>query len=965
MVSRGKVALLLGVLGISGLFGPACQALMAIYPQTFLGWFEAHTLLWIVVGSAVALGTLAYFMGLVVWSEWSTRTVVFLAVDLPGHALSCHIGTYHPNPTAPGAGMAVDCEAEAEAETALPPTLSTLGRWEWQDVPGGEWAPGADMATVAVVRIERRVYVVYSGGMYFRCFDLDLHQWVMCVSEPCPCLDLGEWALIMRESVCVRYPLGAAPEWVEYPKVDEGYVGRPTVLAHHVCRLSAGVWVNIESMANGRVDTPIELHYIAPSLAGAQISVAALAPRLQCSVADVVEDVVRLSVCLYPPTDLFFPLLAVAFRVAVLNDTDATSAFTRTLRSLPKPLPDRSETSGSKPLFDSVISFLLQLLSSPEVTGCTGTIPVNPIETVVLALSLGSCAIEPITHRLCFQGMLVMMTIFRRRSAHAIQCCVAFLDTLSETAMGDLFQSMASDVLVFEDRGRRSILASMEGENPLHENHLGRAGGLSHAFSCLTILQFGRQADGTYPEWMGPIKVSLDKEREKDPLGVLAATAAFNAGPVGFTPPNAVLDELKRTVGPCGWENPAHMMQCLVGMTLDHPRYLGVWQQMAARVTKDCSIRAVDISAYLVEPDRMSDVLSVLYAAPSIPSLTLHPETPSHVGAFLRRAALCPSQVKQWPHPAPYSFMGTPILTHPPGVVSVGPPIVSLTELDHFGLDRVMCLSSCALGDGRCLVMAQPRLETSQYDPDTSMPCEWYTIQEEDTESDEDEDMFHPGFAHVRVDKVENGPPLAHVQGCNMWMNGGSMFVLLHMAEMTRPQPLEIMHTPCEEWHQLYRVDTDTMQWTLIPDPSHPPYIDLGYCGSRGLSVDGKLVLYLADGIQGGVHRAGLSAVNDKPDSATLVFDPEAVAWVQVEKAPMIVGRFIQCECKAQEKVYFRGNPMHRIHEQGPSSFQSADAYGKITSLGDTLPITHVTAHPGILCVDNTIYMATPGKPGV
>ncbi|GCA64456.1 hypothetical protein KIPB_014314, partial [Kipferlia bialata] len=362
----------------------------------------------------------------------------------------------------------------------------------------------------------------------------------------------------------------------------------------------------------------------------------------------------------------------------------------------------------------------------------------------------------------------------------------------------------------------------------------------------------------------------------------------MRTGTSGYMPQDDALDILRAELGDGGWNSPPLLIQCLVRVAGQFPSYQAVLAQMALGVGVD-GIPQVDLSAISLDAEDMRHALGVLYAAPPIQNLILHPDTPLHVASYLRRAAMVQSVASETPVPDAYSYMGPLVpLTQDP-VVETGPCIVSVRRILGRGpLEGLNVLTSCSLGKGRCLVVAQ-RLGTgrSRYRADPSLPCEWYILTkgvtfvewEEETEDESDYDTGsecqsegdtpHEGQLQATVDapvqalqvgtvtashggveaepapdsspadnevhgvyepsisseRVNTLPGLTNVNSCYMWMSGGALHVLVHRTTREAHDYNKYRAVPCDPAQLLYRVDPLSLECVPVPDVSLPPYL--------------------------------------------------------------------------------------------------------------------------------------------
>ncbi|GIQ81795.1 hypothetical protein KIPB_002814 [Kipferlia bialata] len=772
----------------------------------------------------------------------------------------------------------------------------------------------------------------------------------------CACLDIGAWTLLLgdRTPLAFRRSEDGKGEWREGCTDEVEY---NSLQSEHVCRLSPCTWVSVECHK-----TPVTLLSLPPSLAAVLPSVS-LPASLGYTRVQMVREVVRTMCRGQDDGALFFCLLAAAFRVATLQDADAASAFKETIRSLPVPSSDQAEEAGALPLYESATAALDELVACASVNEYSGPIPEDPVKAVVLALSLSPQTTKSVFVRLYFIMAGVVFSLCRQLFESHIQYSVAMVNAMAETALGDAIPQLvpqALEIASAEAPGvMKTLLASIM---PDKGSSLGTGGELSKALSFLTILMFGRQDTGLTPTWMTPYEAALAQERERDPVGVCAAEASIKAGPLGSVPPKNVLAVLRKGLGTHGCQDRGRLVQCLVAVAVRYPKYMPVWQQMAAGAVGGGPIPEVDLSATVVSPDHtsMGRTLALLYASPSITSLLLHPDTPTHVVPYLRRAAGSQSQAKEHPILPPYSHLGRAL---PPLPLCPMETVPNMLTVQPVGEGDLLCEgmdlhASCALGDGRCLVMARQK---SVVPTDVSPPCEWYILQEDEDEVDSNV-IRAEGYALLKSERLTEVPSLTHVLGCNMWMNSGSLYVLVHRGDRSRVGRYNIRYTPCDDWHQLYRVDIHTMQWTPVPDPTHPSYLDSS-SPTRSLTVAGKLILFGCAPIDPTTGVVDVR-IGESPDIATLIFDPDALNWVRVEDTPRSAygSGLLHVACEAQEKVFIKCNPLIR-HNADEASFQSIDSYGRVASLGDTPSVEYFRAKPGVVCVGNTIYTVVPGKP--
>ncbi|GIQ91177.1 hypothetical protein KIPB_014313, partial [Kipferlia bialata] len=362
----------------------------------------------------------------------------------------------------------------------------------------------------------------------------------------------------------------------------------------------------------------------------------------------------------------------------------------------------------------------------------------------------------------------------------------------------------------------------------------------------------------------------------------------MRTGTTGYMPQDDALDILRADLGDGGWNSPPLLVQCLVKVAGQFPSYQAVWAQMALGVGVD-SIPQVDLSAIPLDAEDMRHALGVLYAAPPIQNLVLHPDTPLHVVSYLRRAAMFRSVACETPMPDTYSYMGPLVpLTQDP-VVETGPDIVSVRHIHATdSLEGLEVLTSCAIGKGRCLVVAQ-RLGTGRSGDrtDPSLPCEWYVLSkgvtfveyEEETEDESDYDadsaceseggtphegqlqatvespdqtpqvgtiaVSHGGVEaepapdsspadsevhgvyepSINSERVNTLPGLTNVNSCYMWMSGGALHVLVHRTTRETADYNKYRAVPCDPAQLLYRVDPLSLECVPVPDVSLPPYL--------------------------------------------------------------------------------------------------------------------------------------------
>ncbi|GIQ82413.1 hypothetical protein KIPB_003544 [Kipferlia bialata] len=751
------------------------------------------------------------------------------------------------------------------------------------------------------------------------------------------CMDLGDWVLLQCEnaSMALRPSASGRDEWREWARP-----GRHHMIPDHVCRLNTHQWVSIQSMAGGSVTHPVEIISLPTPAVVSQISVRSLPDALSCTSVDIVHD----------EPDIL-ALFALLFRLAHLYDARATQACLVVMSSMTEIYPDKNfllmSGGNVKPLFESAKIFLLTLYGSKDVQTFTGPIPSNVMDTVSLAVSLCHDCWLPVIFYIMAHVTGAASKLTEATTDVSVQGCLHIVNTIVQglcaSTPPELWHPLIASSL---------SMKHPEGGNDGGENRLGGDGPLSKVLSCLTALSHGVQGVDALPLWMAPMQTYLDKAEESDPLGVVVGRASLSAWDSGVPtmPPRDAMDILRRDLGGGGWNDVSALMQSLLRMAVQFPVYIPVWTQMVSQLGGRGSIGEVDLSSVLIGTDSVHHALRLLYAAPPISRLQLHPDTPTHIVPYLHNAASRRSDVEARPPRDPYSEMGTVLQMPPQGVVGEGPSIVSLHPV-WSDLDEFYCATGYPIGGGRCLMLVH-EYEGNGNSVDYSMTCEWLVVQEE---SGEESDVLRRRHeVSLETETVNEGAPcLTHVRSSFMWMCGGALYVLLHRAESKGRT-----FVPCADPHLLYRVDTETLEWTPIPDINHPPVMCTTEC--EYVSLDGKLFLYGCMPID--AETGSVAEVTPHTSGTTLVFDPEALTWLRVQDSSPYMGCSVwrPVTCEAQGRAYFLFNPL--LTERAPidSSLYTVDEFGKCRPLGDTPSRDHVLVSPGMACLDNTIYMASP-----